>query len=203
MQRLCVEADMPYVNITLDSGAAINCFKLIWNYSTVFDNVIVHLGDFHFMKEIFTVLGKLVKGSGFEEVVFQSNLSTSGSLNGVLSGSRHNRYWKVHEHFVEALERLLQERFLVKVSASSVNSDHIFNAFEGNDGALTEDAAVRDSVSLYDDFKTKVRDGVLGKTPQFWVTYYLDVIHILHSFHIAVHESNYHFVTIRVTRNNC
>ena len=99
MQRLCVEADMPYVNITLDSGAAINCFKLIWNYSTVFDNVIVHLGDFHFMKEIFTVLGKLVKGSGFEEVVFQSSLTTSGSLNGVLSGSHYNRCWKVHEHF--------------------------------------------------------------------------------------------------------
>ena len=69
MWRLCVEANIPYINITLDCGAAINCFKLIWNYPTVFDNVIVHLGDLHFMKEIFTALGKLVKGSSFEEVV--------------------------------------------------------------------------------------------------------------------------------------
>ena len=43
--------------------AAINFFKLMWNYPSVFDNVIVHSGDFHFMKEIFTALGKLVKGS--------------------------------------------------------------------------------------------------------------------------------------------
>ena len=107
---------MPYVNVTLDCGAAVNAYKLIWNYPTVFDNVIVHLGDFHFMKEIFVVLGKLVKGSGFEDIVFQSNLSSSGSLNGVINGSHYNRCWSVHEHFAEALEILLYERYLTESS---------------------------------------------------------------------------------------
>ena len=180
MQRLCVEANMPYVNVTLDCGAAINCFKLIWNYSTVFDNVIVHLGDFHFMKEIFTVLGTLVKGSGFEEVVFQSNLSTSGSLNGVLSGSHYNRCWKVHEHFAEALERLFYKRFLSEVTVPDVSGDHITNAFEGNNVPFREDAAICDTIHLYNDYKKKARDGILGKTPQFWIKYYLDVVQVLH-----------------------
>ena len=104
MQKLCNEVNMPYVNVTLDCGAAVNAYKLVWNYPAVFDNVIIHLGDFHFMKDIFTVLGKLIRGSGFEEIIFQSKLSTSGSLNDVLSGSHYNRCWRVHEHFAEALE---------------------------------------------------------------------------------------------------
>ena len=61
---------MPFVNVTLDVGAAMNAFKVVWNYPETFSNVVIHLGDFHLMKEIFSILGILVKGSGFEEIVF-------------------------------------------------------------------------------------------------------------------------------------
>ena len=111
-QKLCREANMPFVNVTLDCGAAVNAFKLVWNYPDIFDNVVIHLGDFHFMKEIFSILGLLINGSGFEEIVFPSGLSTSRSLNGVIAGSHYNRCWKVHEQFAEALELLLYRRFL-------------------------------------------------------------------------------------------
>ena len=47
LQNLASVANMPYVNVTLDVGA----FKLVWNYSEDFQNVIIHFGDFHFMKE--------------------------------------------------------------------------------------------------------------------------------------------------------
>lgn len=46
---------MVYVNVTLDVGAAINAFKTIWHYPEKFKNVVIHLGDFHFMKENFQV----------------------------------------------------------------------------------------------------------------------------------------------------
>ena len=39
---------MSYVNITL-----INTFKVLWNRKEEFKNVVVYLGDFHFMKENF------------------------------------------------------------------------------------------------------------------------------------------------------
>ena len=39
---------MSYVNITL-----INAFKVLWNRKEEFKNVVVYLGDFHFMKENF------------------------------------------------------------------------------------------------------------------------------------------------------
>eukprot|EP00794_Sanderia_malayensis_P014431 gene14431-biopygen11526 len=72
MQRLADEVNMPYVNVTLDVGAAMNAFKVVWNYLKKFGNVIIHLGDFHFIKENFGIIGKLVTGSGFEDVVFQA-----------------------------------------------------------------------------------------------------------------------------------
>ena len=32
MQKLVEEVNMPYVNVTLDVGAAMNAYKLWWNY---------------------------------------------------------------------------------------------------------------------------------------------------------------------------
>ena len=111
MQKLCKEVNMPYVNITLDLGAAMPAYKVVWNYPNLFSNVIIHLGDFHFMKEAFAVLGMLIEGSGFEDIAFQSGISTTGSLNGVIAGTHYNRCWKIHQHFAEALERLLFKSF--------------------------------------------------------------------------------------------
>ena len=111
LQKLCKELNMPYVKITLDLGAAMPAYKVVWNYPNIFSNVIIHLGDIHFMKEAFTVLGMLIKRSGFEDIAFQSGISTTGSLNGAITGTHYNRCWKIHQHFAEALERLLFKRF--------------------------------------------------------------------------------------------
>ena len=54
-QLLSSEVNMPYTNTTLDVGVAINAFKYIWSNNNTFSNVVIHLGDFHFMKEIFKV----------------------------------------------------------------------------------------------------------------------------------------------------
>ena len=63
------------------------------------------------MKEAFAVLGMLIEGFGFEDIAFQSGISMTGSLNGVIAGTHYNRCWKIHQHFAEALERLLFKRF--------------------------------------------------------------------------------------------
>ena len=46
---------MPYINVTLDVGAAINAYKYIWNHKEEYKNAVVHLGSFHFIKENFQV----------------------------------------------------------------------------------------------------------------------------------------------------
>ena len=46
---------MPYANVTLDVGAAISAYKILWNYDDKFKNIVIYLGDFHFTKECFMV----------------------------------------------------------------------------------------------------------------------------------------------------
>ena len=58
----------------------------------------------------------LVANSGFEDVVYQYNVWSIGSLNGVFSGSLYNKAWYVHNVMSKALERLLLQRFFGEVS---------------------------------------------------------------------------------------
>ena len=51
LQSLAASVNMPYVNITIDAGTALNAFKLLRNGLEKFQNVVIHLGDFHFIKE--------------------------------------------------------------------------------------------------------------------------------------------------------
>ena len=53
------------------------------------------------------VIDKIVDGSGVEDVLFQANVCSSGSVNGFLSGSHYNRALTVNSALSEALERLL------------------------------------------------------------------------------------------------
>ena len=194
MQKLCREVNMPFVNVTLGLGAAMNAYRVVWSYPEIFSNVIIHLGDFHLMKEIFQILGMLIEGSGFEEIVFQSGLSTSGSLNSILSGSHYNRCWNIHAHFSEALERLLLEHFLVDQSCDiqqKITNSQISSAVDGMIGDLAANSDVKDLQQLFKRYKEEVRAGKHGKTAQFWQVNYLDIIHILNGIHIAVQESNY------------
>ena len=53
--------NLQYYNITLDNGATMNFYLVKWMKQEEFKNVIIHLGDFHFIKENFKVLGLLTK----------------------------------------------------------------------------------------------------------------------------------------------
>ena len=55
LKNLSASVNMPYVNITLDVGAAINAYKTVWSFPEQYKNVIIHLGGFHFLQENFQV----------------------------------------------------------------------------------------------------------------------------------------------------
>ena len=54
-QYLSSEINVPYTNTTLDVGTVISAFKYLWSNNETFSNVVIHLGDFHIMKENFQV----------------------------------------------------------------------------------------------------------------------------------------------------
>ena len=85
-QGVAKEMNIPYVNVSLDVGAAINANKLLQKCSQQFSNVIIHPGDFHMIKENFKIVVLLLQSSGFEEILYQTRMCTSGSLCGVMNG---------------------------------------------------------------------------------------------------------------------
>ena len=190
MQKLAEEVDMLHVNVTLHVRAAVNAYKLCWNYPERFKNVLIHLGDFIFLKKNFNVIGKIVEGSGFDDTACQVGVCFSGSWNGVLSGSHYNRSLLVHWTFSEALESLLYDRFLetyklnipdlIQSSASDPNSDH--------SDIVTE---VKSHIDEYKEFQQRIRNGEFGKTPIFWLCLYLDLMHVQHLAHLSNQENNF------------
>ena len=51
------KVNVPYVNLTLDAGAYVNTYQVLCYYPDKFSKILLHLGDFHVMKEVFTMLG--------------------------------------------------------------------------------------------------------------------------------------------------
>ena len=47
------KSNMKYVHITFDVGAAIKAYRVIWNDSDLWNDIIIHLGDFHAMMAFF------------------------------------------------------------------------------------------------------------------------------------------------------
>ena len=113
-QKLPSASNMKFAHITEDGGAAMKFFYVVWNNPDEFNNVLIHLGDFHAMMEYFSTTGKFVAGSGFEEVVYQAGLCTSGGIKGVLSGKQHNRSWMVHKSLLKQLIGFSVKHFFQK-----------------------------------------------------------------------------------------
>ena len=105
-------------------------------------------------------------------VIFESGICTTGSLQGVLSGSHYNRAWFVHQTYSEALERLFLTRFLVekkpKIPAAlrdlSVNADDLTKTEEALDGA-------EGLFNMYENYRNDATNGSIGLTAQYWLIY--------------------------------
>ncbi|XP_065053916.1 uncharacterized protein LOC135682802 [Rhopilema esculentum] len=180
-QSLSAASNMKYTHITVDAGAAMKFYHVLWNNPDEFNDVFIHLGDFHASMEFFGTIGKFVTGSGFEEIVYQAGMCTSGGIKGAISGKHYNRSWLVNECVAEAIDRLFCAEYMPdipdeverslnqkveKLDVTSILDEETFTAFS----------------SRYKYLKEKCIAGDFGKTPQFWMIYQaaVDRQHQLH-----------------------
>ena len=122
------------------------------------------------MKEIFLILGILIEGSGFDEIVFQSGLSTSGSLNSIIYQDHITINTGKYTHFSEALEPLLFERFLIYKSyevKDKITDREIYSAADGDIGPIASNPDLNDLHRLFEAYKGEVRAEKLGKQLNF------------------------------------
>lgn len=95
---------MPLLHVTL--LLSVMHMGLWGGKAEVFKDAIVHTGGFHMICAYMGALGKSIRGSGFEDILIESNICAGGSSE-VMSGKHNNHSLRVHKLVVEAWERFL------------------------------------------------------------------------------------------------
>ena len=161
--------------VTFDLAAAKLALSIVWHKPQQYCDVTVHLGAFHTLCSFMGALGKMMMGSGFEEVVIQSGICASGSLDQVMSGKHFNRALRIHQQMLAAVERLLLNVFVdrhhVDTSLFPELSDLAEHPEACKVSIASDSAAVQRLLIEHAGFLEEVRKGDLGKTAQFWVQY--------------------------------
>lgn len=105
-QQATEKLNQKFTLVTFDMAAAIKAYNVIWQ-SNNFQNVVVNIGAFHTICSYLGCLGKIMAGSGYEDILVASEICASGSINKVMSGKHYNRAISIHKTMMESLERLL------------------------------------------------------------------------------------------------
>ena len=82
-----------------------------------------HLGAFHTMCSYMGALGKIMAGSGFEDILIESGICASGTVEKVLSGNHYNLALRVHQHMSDAVEHMLLHEFCESKKLSTSTQD--------------------------------------------------------------------------------
>ena len=188
-RELARKANMKYIHITPDVGAAIKAYHVIWNNPNLWSDIIIRLGDFHAINAYFGAIGTFVSGSGFEDILFQAGLCSAGSLNGLLSEKHYNRCWLLHESFSEPLIRLFQEQYVPEIPDSLINfAKHPPGTVDIEE--LLADPSIQAYLKYYVQQVKKCLNGEFGKTPQFWVMYMI-MVDRQQKLHYSINTNNY------------
>ena len=114
------------------------------------------------------IIGKLVSNSGFEDVLYQADLCTSGGINGVLAGKHYIRSWAVHECLSEAIRRLFHEKELASLSLSQELEELIQSAKDKKScKELIDNPKFLSYIEKYSEIQKQYLSGEKGKLPNF------------------------------------
>ena len=145
----------------------------------------IHLGDFQFIKENFALMGKLVTGSRFEDVVFMQECVHLGAFKEFWLALIIIELGLYIQLSLKILKGFFYERFLEEYNDTL---PQIFSQLTDNT-YINIETTIENEKDLFFEyliFKDNVRSGTLGKTPQFWVQLNMDLMECQTRIHLAV-----------------
>ena len=94
------EVGQKWVMNTFDLGVCMKALPIIWRWPDTFSNHVIMIGPFHTsMNFIGMLAGHKMIGSGYEEILIEAQMVTSGSLKGVLSGKAYAKSLQISSIF--------------------------------------------------------------------------------------------------------
>ena len=103
------------VVIFFDQAMYAKILEVIWKNPLEFERIVPCMGGFHVACTYMAVIGKRFKDAGLYDILIESGLLGSGSINGVIEGKHYNRAIRIHKVAYEALHQLRWEVFLQKL----------------------------------------------------------------------------------------
>ena len=192
-QAVSKKLDQKYTFVTFDLAAAKLAYSVIWSNPSRFSDVYIHLGAFHIICCFLGAVGRMMIGSGFEEIVIESGICSSGSIDQVLSGKHYNRALRVHQLMAIALDKLLLQEFVERTcyDTSQLQELQLLATFPCSEYmSATEDSeSWRIFNGQFSAFADAARQGTFGHTCQFWMQYH-DCIWLLLTFLQSIKENN-------------
>ena len=200
-EQATLEVGQDYVITTFDLGVCMKAFPIIWKNPGRYEKHIILTGTFHLACAYLKMIGKKMQGSGLSDVLIETGLIGSGSVQGVMSGRHYERAMHCHKIMIECLERLLPEQYLKhcgdeKIFDSlSADSQHklavlAMSLDEDTLARAMEDESIGEYVRSYMAIRNEVRSGLLGRTAQLW-TSYMDHIHLILFLVESVKRNNF------------
>ena len=195
------EVSKRYTITTFDLGVCMKAYPILWKNPDTYKGHIVMIGSFHTVCAHLKMVGKKMDGSGFSEILLESGLMSSGSLQGVISGKNYSRAMFCHKAMAEGLERMLLRKFqelkgeggLLQQNLPDESLSKVVNLFatrnKDNFDEVLGDAEFHKYMDEYIEFRVQVRKGILGKTAAFWLSY-IDNIWLVLSFLNSVKTNN-------------
>ena len=185
--RLSKISNMKYTIITVDVGAAEKYHKLIWNNSDEFEDIIIHLGNFHAFMDFFSNGGKFVTNSGSEEIAYQVIMCSVGGIKLVLQGKSYNMGWRIHEVVAEAI-RSFQEQYVAPFI-----SEKLVEQSKSDHATLKNSKEFEEYYAKYVEMQKQYNAGEFGVTAKYWMLY-VRIIDLIHQLHFAININDYLYI---------
>ena len=201
MSKQCSnEVGQRYAITTFDLGVCMKAYPILWRSPDTYKDHIVMIGSFHTVCAYLKMVGKKMDGSGFSDVLLQAGLMSSGSLQGVITGKNYSRAMNCHKSFAEGLERMLLRKFEAlkgglleqKLPEESMSKVTSLLAHRNKEDFLEvlDDGPFQEYMADYVEFRLQVRNGTLGKTGAFWLSY-VDHIWLVLSLLMSVKTNDF------------
>ena len=170
------EVGQAYIITTFDLGVCMKAYPMVWGAPERYRKHVILMGTFHTCCAYLKAIGKKMSGSGLEDILLESGIATTGSINSVMAGKNYECGLVCHKAVVEYLERSMYQKFLKEDNAVSVEvMSAITKLQEWPSGQTLANAMANDDVSshidAYLDFRHHLSKGEHGCTAQLWVTY--------------------------------
>ena len=83
-----------------------------WRNAVFMQRLVIRLGAFHTAMSLIGCIGKRFRDGGLEDVLIESEVVASGSVNGVISGKHYNRSIRANKLLMEAMQQMRFEAYL-------------------------------------------------------------------------------------------